>query len=258
MIGSRKPSPAKPIEQRLSLHHIGIAGTRSESRHLVTAVLPNSPAARAGIRRGDELLAVDGSPYQPIRSFNPATSRASLAAESPRQLRIARGGTEREVTLTPVFNNLFDAYRSAVAPSTQQFSVGNKLIGYVRLWGISRNANDLAALRQLMTDFRTTSSLIVDLRNAEGFLGREHLQLFLPGGFDNYYSSPIALIIDQSTTGAAEAFAEELARLERATSVGAAAAGGLQPELAVPWPLAGNSANDPQFETALGLLAGLL
>ncbi len=243
----------KRIEQQLSLNHVGIATTRTGNRHLVAAVLDNSPAFAAGLRRGDELLSVDGAPYQPILSFNSAAD----AAARPFRLRIARGGAEREVAVAPVFNNLFDSYRSAVEASAQQFSMGNKVIGYVRLWGVSRNANDLALLRQVMADFNNTDSLIVDLRNAAGYLGREHLALFLPGDFGDYYSNPLALIIDQSTAGAAEAFAAELARLERVASVGSAAAGGLQPELSAAWPLDATSPGDPQFEAALGLLAGL-
>ena len=247
----------KRIERQLALNHIGIAVTRAEDRHLVSAVLDNSPASTAGLRRGDELLAVDGAPYQPIRSLNSALSAEINAAEGPVRLRVARGGAEREVTATPIFNNLFDSYRSAVEASVQQFNMGNKLIGYVRLWGVSRNTNDLVTLARIMADFRGTASLIVDLRNAAGYLGNEHLALFLPSEFGDYYSNPLTLIIDHSTTGPAEEFARELARLERVTSVGATTANGLQPELPVAWPLDSNSPGDPQFEAALALLAGL-
>ena len=246
------------IERQLSLNHFGIAVTRAGDRHVVSAVLHDSPAFTAGLRRGDELLAVDGAPYQPVRSLNSGPAAESGAARSPVRLRLTRGGAEWEVTVTPVFNNLFDSYRGAVEASAQQLNMGNKLIGYVRLWGISRNANDLVTLARIMADFRSTNSLIVDLRNAAGHLGREHLALFLPSEFGDHYSSPLTLIIDHTTAGPAEAFARELARLERATSVGAATAGGLQPELPVAWPLDSNSTGDPQFEAALALLAGLI
>ena len=245
------------IERQLALNHIGVAVTRAGDRHLVSAVLDNSPAFTAGLRRGDELLAVDGAPYQPIRSLNSGLPTESGAMEDPVRLRLARGGAEREVTITPIFNNLFDSYRSAVEASAQQFNMGNKLIGYVRLWGISRNANDLVTLARIMASFKGTDSLIVDLRNAAGYLDREHLALFLPSEFGDYYSNPLTLIIDHTTAGPAEAFARELERLERVTSVGAATAGGLQPELPVAWPLDSDSPGDPQFEAALALLAGL-
>lgn len=252
-----RSSTERRIERQLSLNHIGIAVARQENRRLISAVLDNSPAFAAGLRRGDELLAVNGAPYQQILSLNSAPAAESSPAESPFRLRISRGGAERELAVTPVFNNLFDSYRSAVEASVQQFNMGNKLIGYVRLWGISGNANDLVTLTRIMADFRGTDSLILDLRNAAGYLGNEHLALFLPGEFGDWYSNPLTLIIDDSTAGSAEAFAAELARFERVTSVGAAAAGGLQPELPVAWPLDSDSPGDPQFEAALALLAGL-
>ena len=245
------------IERQLPLNHFGIAVRREGNRHLVSAVLDDSPAFEAGLRRGDELLAVDGTPYRQILSLNSPRAGESSPAGSPVQLRTSRDGAEREVSVIPVFNNLFDSYRGAVEASVQQFNMGNKLIGYVRLWGISGNANDLVTLERIMADFRrSTNSLIVDLRNAAGYLGDEHLALFLPGEFGDWYSNPLTLIIDESTAGPAEAFAAELARLERVTSVGAAA-GGLQPELPIAWPLDSDSPGDPQFEAALALLAGL-
>lgn len=245
-------------DRQQRLNHIGIAVVEVEGRRLVSAVLDNSPAFRAALRRGDRIVSVNGGPFHPVYSFNP---RPPAAAEPDRQvfrLVFARGGAEQEVAVTPVFDNLFDSYRSAVEASVQQFNVGNKVIGYVRLWGVSRNANDLVVLQRIMAELRTTSSLILDLRNAAGYLDREHLALFLPGDFGDYYSSPLALIIDRSTSGPAEAFARELSRLERVTSVGSATAGGLQPELPADWPLDSTSANDSQFEAALGLLAGLI
>jgi len=245
-------------DRQQRLNHIGIAVARLDDRHLVSAVLDNSPAFAAGLQRGDHLLTVNGEPYHPVYSFNP---RPPAVPEPDRQvfrLVFSRNGADQEVAVTPVFNNLFDSYRSAVEASVQQFNVGNKVIGHVRLWGISRNANDLVVLQRIMADLGTTSSLIVDLRNAAGYLDREHLALFLPGDFGDYYSSPLALIVDRSTSGPAEAFARDLSRLERVTSVGSATAGGLQPELPADWPLDSTSANDPQFEAALGLLAGLI
>ncbi len=280
----------KRVERHLALRHIGIAATRRDDRHFISAVLDGSPAFAAGLRRGEELLSVDGAPYQPIRSFNPTVSDA--APRSRFQLRIASGGSERDVSIVPVFANLFDSYRGAVAASARQFSMGNKVVGYVRLWGISRNANDLVSLRKVVAELGNTSSLMLDLRNAAGHLAAEHLALFMPenaaalaGGEPatafspeegdgaqllhphpglfpfapgDYYSNPIAVIIDQTTAGPAELFARRLAALERVTSVGGAAAGGLEPELPVAWPPASDLTGDPQFEAALALLAGLL
>ena len=248
---------SRRADRQQRLNHIGIAVASVEGRHLVSAVLDNAPASAAGLRRGDRIISVNGEPFHPVYSFNPRPPATPEPDRRIFRLVFSRGGAEHEAAVSTVFNNLFDSYRGAVEASVQQFNLGNKVIGYVRLWGISGNANDLVVLQRIMADFRTTSSLIVDLRNAAGYLGPEHLALFLPSDFGDYYSNSLTLIVDQTTAGAAEAFARELSQLKRVTSVGSPTAGGLQPELPADWPLDSRSPNDPQFEAALGLLAGL-
>ncbi len=254
-LGAALTSRRSDRQQRLN--HIGIAVAEAEGRQLVSAVLDNSPASAAGLRRGDRIVSVNGEPYHPVYSFNPQPPATPEPDHRIFRLVYSRGGAQQEAAVSTVFNNLFDSYRSAVEASVQQFNMGNKVIGYVRLWGISGNANDLVVLQRIMADFTSTNSLIVDLRNSAGYLGPEHLELFLPGDFGDYYSNPMTMIVDQTTAGAAEEFARELSRLERVTSVGSPTAGGLQPELPADWPLDSTSPNDLQFEAALSLLAGL-
>lgn len=59
---------------------------------VIEAVVPDSPAAQAGLRAGDSLLAIDGVPQ-------PALNRGGWSR--PRVLRVLRDGATREVTITP-------------------------------------------------------------------------------------------------------------------------------------------------------------
>ncbi len=251
-------------DRQQRLNHIGVAvaagsGSGSGSgSHIVSAVLHASPAFAAGLLRGDRPVSVNGAPYHPVYSFNPEPPAVPEPDRRSFRLVFERSGEQREVELRPVFNNLLDSYRSAVEPSVRQFNMGNKVVGYVRLWGVSRNANDLIMLQGVLAGFRNTSSLIVDLRHAAGYLAEEHLALFLPADRNDYYSSPMALIIDRTTTGRAESFARQLAILDRVTTIGAATPGGFHPDFTVPWPLASSTPGDPQFEAALALLGGLI
>ncbi len=246
-------------DRQQRLNHIGVAVAATDSgSHIVTAVLHASPAFAAGLLRGDRPVSVNGAPYHPVYSFNPEPP--ALPEPDPRSFRLVfeRSGERQEAEIRPVFNNLLDSYRSAVEPSARQFNMGNKVVGYVRLWGVSRNANDLVMLQKVLAGFRSTSSLIVDLRHAAGYLAEEHLALFLPADRNDYYSSPMALIIDRTTTGQAEFFARQLAVLDRVTTIGAATPGGFHPDLTVPRPLASSTPGDPRFEAALALLGGLI
>ena len=48
---------------------IGAFTREIEGRHFVDGVLERSPADRAGLKYGDEVLSVDGMPYSPIAAF---------------------------------------------------------------------------------------------------------------------------------------------------------------------------------------------
>ena len=48
---------------------IGAFTRQVEDRHFVDAILEGSPAERAGLKYGDEILTVDAMPYSPIAAF---------------------------------------------------------------------------------------------------------------------------------------------------------------------------------------------
>lgn len=71
--------------------------TQSGDHVMVRGVLPDSPAARAGLNVGDLLLTVDGvlvkSPDDVVRSFRGRSN-------APMVLTVKRTGTERTVTVS--------------------------------------------------------------------------------------------------------------------------------------------------------------
>src|SRR4030095_1404863 len=48
---------------------IGVFTRQIDAKTFISGVLAGLPAAKAGLLVGDELLAADGAPYHPIRSF---------------------------------------------------------------------------------------------------------------------------------------------------------------------------------------------
>jgi C-terminal processing protease CtpA/Prc len=223
---------ADSAENRRPLNHIGIQVQPSASGYLVTAVLEGYPAHLAGINRGDIIQSVNAMPYHPVYSFNAATSGPGDFPPSNTSYEITwrRNDGTSSASLMPVYENLYDSYRSATLNSIQVFPSGNKLVGYVRLWGFSRSSNDLVSFRQILAEFDDCDGLIIDLRNAYGFLGHQHLDLIFPsrrrlfqlGGVINehvdlshtesapsetYYQKPIAVLLNSATAGGAELFA---------------------------------------------------
>jgi eukaryotic-like serine/threonine-protein kinase len=67
---------------------------RTSASLLVVAVQPGSPAAAAGVREGDGILAVNGHPTRSVQAF-----AAAVAAPTAIELRLDEGGAARLVTL---------------------------------------------------------------------------------------------------------------------------------------------------------------
>ena len=138
---------------------------------------------------------------------------------------------------------LYDSYRTATINSIQEFSAGNKVVGYVRFWALSRNSNDLVTYRNLINDLDHCDGLIIDLRNGYGFLDLQHLDKIFPSrdsyfditGFTDalsnlanpsravgtkQYRKPIAVLINSETRGGLELFAYQLGKLGRSIILG--------------------------------------
>ena len=64
---------------------------------LIDEALPDKPAARAGIRAGDKIVAIDG---EPVRSPAEVAAKTNAHPGSAVTFRIVRDGSERDVTLT--------------------------------------------------------------------------------------------------------------------------------------------------------------
>jgi C-terminal processing protease CtpA/Prc len=241
---------AARAEDRIALNHIGIETSKVDGGYLVTAALEGYPAHQAGIERGDKIVSVDDRAFHPVNSFNDtfvATGIFSPETDSYR-LEYERAGAKVSIEITPVFENLYDSYRSATLNSVQEFSLGNKTIGYIRFWGLTRSTADLFTLELLMREFIDNDGMIVDLRNAYGFLSSKHLDLFVRDGRANFVSSgntnrqakitqefpensarsftkPLAVLINSQTRGGAELYAYSLAKLGRVTTLGESSAG---------------------------------
>ena len=76
--------PLRPHAQPLD-----VSGNETESSVLVTGVEPLSPASRAGLRRGDVILAVQGKEVSSAEQFETVMKKADL--EEGVRLHVRRG-----------------------------------------------------------------------------------------------------------------------------------------------------------------------
>ncbi|GAB5500887.1 MAG: hypothetical protein PsegKO_31980 [Pseudohongiellaceae bacterium] len=244
---------------RHALNHIGIQGQALADGFLITAILEDYPAHRAGLYRGDVILRADGEAFHPVFSFNSREQAPAGFAPRPAPVLLAlqRGDQELEVSVSPVFETLLDSYRTATRNSVQQFPAGNKTVGYLRLWVVSRSTADLLAYQQLFGELRGSDGIILDLRDSVGFSDPAQLELLYRGASDSYqlsvagdsdatapdwlqipvqtaprsstapYRNPVALLINDRTRGGAELLAYQWDKLNRVISLGDGTAGQL-------------------------------
>jgi hypothetical protein len=77
-----------------------LGGVRDAQNHpVVLGVMANSPAADAGLAKGDVILALDGTPTENL-SVTQLIALSRLPAGTVEHLTIASGANQREVTLT--------------------------------------------------------------------------------------------------------------------------------------------------------------
>jgi carboxyl-terminal processing protease len=300
--------------RRIAINHIGLETENIGSIEVASAVLEGYPAHHSGIRRGDKILMVNGVEFHPVYSFNRLDTSGSVIprVDESFNIEIDRGGILQSFSISPVYENLYDSYRTAGIESPQQFNVGNKVIGYFRLWGLSRTTNDLLSITSIIDELSQCDGIILDLRDASGFIDITLLDLIYrtrenyyetagenTSSFDldktvalssEYYSRPLAVLINKNTRGGAELFAYQLNKSERVVTIGEATNGkigkyrldneaegyryipatralidgeqfegvGLTPEISIDYPTSQVTRSDPQFENAATILQGMI
>jgi len=207
------------------------------NRHLLVDVLPDFPAAQAGLKIGDELLEVDGQPLEDVsEEFVPdllqgaSGTEVSITylpngADEPKELKLTR----EKIKLPAV------PYRGVVGDST----------GYVILSAFTRGSS--FELRQAIRHLRDSigiNQLVLDLRGNGGgllqesisivnlFVGKGEEVVSTKGKKEEWLKSyttmadpllpemPVAVLIDEQSASASEIVAGTLQDLDRAVVVG--------------------------------------
>jgi carboxyl-terminal processing protease len=211
---------------------IGVDVTRQYYLRVVSA-RDGSPAARAGIRSGDFIRAIDNRPTRDMSAYEGG--------------RLLRGAPGTKVSLLVIRGNaadphMVDLVRERVAGPEVTSRMADGATGYVRVLQFS--AESAARIKQAVDALAKTgaSRYIIDLRGtSRGDLdeGIAAARLFVKGGTlgvrlgradrkdpitgqpaDGAVTAPVALLVDIGTAGAAETFAAALTGNDRADLIG--------------------------------------
>jgi carboxyl-terminal processing protease len=200
----------------------------------VLAARDNSPAARAGLRTGDYVRAINDVPTRDMSVWQ--------------GMRALRGAVGSKVTLTIFRGNAADPHvvtlsREALAPADVSGRIATPGVGYIRVPAIGPRTADQVKAQVADISKSGATKLVIDIRRtASGTYdqGLALARLFVPKGTlaqretkgvatkdtiaanpgDGSISLRAVLLMDNGTSGAAELFASALSGNQRADLVG--------------------------------------
>ena len=225
---------------------VGIFTRQIDGRHLVDGILEGSPADRAGLKYGDEVLSVDGMPYSAVAAFR---NKIGTTVE----LEIRRHSTaepERlQVPVVPIQPTL--AFSAATEASARVIERNGARIGYVHIWAVHESSSLQSSLAKLngrnpsKDAAKPIDSVIVDMRGRVGgniaiaeqyldllqkpywghsrVISRSRFQVGVPGA--PQFRRHSALLIDHHTRSAAEIMAHGYKRNAFGLVIGTPTAG---------------------------------
>jgi C-terminal processing protease CtpA/Prc len=157
---------------------IGMFTRRIDGQTFVSGALAGLPAHRAGLRVGDEILAADGRPYEPVGSFADKGGVPVVLA-----IRRTRDGPVRELTVVPERIRPGRAYLTAMAESARIIERNGRRIGYIHVWSYAGSQYQALLERELHTGtFKDADALVWDLRDGWGGAQPHYLDVFTGRG----------------------------------------------------------------------------
>jgi carboxyl-terminal processing protease len=150
-------------EMRGDFGGIGIQVERRDGRMLVIAPLAGSPGERAGILRGDEIIAVDGKAVERDTNMNDVIDLLRGKPQTKVVVKLLRPSTQKQLELTII--------REVIkVDSVRDVRVVADGIGYIQLSEFSEHTTEEfdRALDSLLK--QEITSLVLDLRNNPGGL----------------------------------------------------------------------------------------
>jgi carboxyl-terminal processing protease len=169
IVGSSRPAMVDMMKRRFwgtgpYYPGTGVFTRNVDGRNFVDGVLEGSPAEKAGLRFGDEILSVDGRPYSPVQAFQ---GKMGTTAEL---LVRHKANDEPELLAVPVIPiRALQAFSDATETSARVFERNGSRIGYIHVWELAESISFANALRAISgRTAKALDSLIVDLRGRVG------------------------------------------------------------------------------------------
>ncbi len=213
----------------------GVQLGKDKDGYFVREVLDGLPAIAAGLKKKDRIISVDNMPF--VGNWGSSPRFASI--------QIQRNGKDIDIKSEIKALDWNQSFLDASRKSVKTFlTLNGQKIGYIHLWsGVHPESAKFLDQAVAKLKKQNITSLILDLRGGYGGAWWEHLDPFFPdtstymkleinvGGKTelmespfkknkNYYSGPMAVLINEGVRSGKEALAYQFKKTKRAILIG--------------------------------------
>jgi carboxyl-terminal processing protease len=216
---------------------IGVLARSIDGKTFVSGVLNGLPADEAGLLIGDELIAADGTPFEPVGSFADKGGRKVTLT-----IRRGRDGSPQNLSVRPERIEPNAAFLRAMRASAKVIERSGARIGYVHVWSYARDDYQELLAELISTGpLKDADALIWDLRDGWGGAVPDYLDIFNAraptmvttdrGGdhsvINAKWRKPAALLINAGTRSGKEVLAYGFKKYGYGPVIGTRSAGAL-------------------------------
>lgn len=145
-----------------------------DGRVHVTGLLDGMAADKAGLKVGDEIIDVEGQPFEPIGSFENKSGRNVMLT-----IRRDRDGDPQQLVVVPQRIQPNKGFLDAMKTSARVITRNGARIGYVHVWSYARSDYQELLAQLISTGpLKDADALIWDLRDGWGGADPAYLDIF--------------------------------------------------------------------------------
>ena len=212
---------------------IGIDTRQIRGETIVSSVFDGFPAAKSGVKFGDKIVAVNGQPFQAIRSFA-TQSKPSV------EIQLERQGKVLQLDVDVVEIDGRTMFEDAAKASVRVIESDQYQLGYIHLWSYAGpKYQELLREQILWGKLSECDGLVLDIRDGWGGADLNYLSLFrkpiatvssrgrdgTQGSYSGVWGKPVVLLVNGRSTSGKELLTFGFKKLTLGPVVGEKTAG---------------------------------